>query len=82
MSKFITEEERRYLSAVITPFFDKVDYIEKSVDYFSDKVCIHISCRPYGDIWLMPFDDGEQYKGIKREKFYKPKDLGLERTIL
>lgn len=81
----LDEEEKKYLSAVIKPFRDKVKYIKKVNMYFScnenyeyilselggkDKGVINTFTLPY-------FPKGSMYKGMKAGKRYTLEELGL-----
>ena len=73
--EILDEEEKEYLSNVIKPFRDKVEYIVK------------FDCLPeeYISIWLpehettdLPcFKRGTMYKGMEIEKKYTLEELGL-----
>lgn len=72
----LDDAEKQYLSAVIKPFKNRVKYIKK-VRYTSEEyIEIELDndeymCFPY-------FKKGKMYKGMKRNKEYSLKDLGLE----
>lgn len=70
-------EERKYLSNVIKPFREEVDYIVK--DTFKEKELIVIAYKdPTQYITALPcFKKGTMYKGMKVNKGYSLKELGL-----
>ena len=68
------DAERRYLSAVIRPFRNKVEYIEK----------VDVACEEYIHIqlnkawaFLPHFRTGTMYKGMKPNHGYTLEELGL-----
>lgn len=70
----LDDAERKYLSAVIRPFRDRVKYIEK----------IECACEEYihiqlnGDWTILPhFRTGTMYKGMKPDHKYTLEELGL-----
>lgn len=70
----LDDAERRYLSAVIRPFRNKVEYIEK----------VDVACEEYIHIQLnkawafLPyFRTGTMYKGMKPYHGYTLEELGL-----
>lgn len=80
----LDEEEKKYLSAVIKPFRDRVIYIKK--------IDIYLGCNKdaeyiFGDLgnendavdaFLLPyFPKGTMYKGMETEKKYTLEELGL-----
>ena len=67
--------ERKYLSGVIRPFRNKIDFIKKVNDYDCEE-CISIFLNDY-QIDLPPFKKGSMYKGMKSGKEYTLEDLGL-----
>lgn len=74
--KILTEKEKAYLSAVIKPFREKVEYVYK--------ICLEIDKREYLEISLengvvsFPyFEKGTMYKGMEGNKQYTLKELGL-----
>ena len=75
----LTDKEREYLSAVIKPFRDKVEFIIKrsfttattgkveyiGIDLEKDDVCLPI------------FEKGKYYQGLELEREYDLEELGL-----
>lgn len=74
--EILDEEEKEYLSAIIKPFKDRDTYIVKRESCF-DKYFLRISVD---DMWTdFPyFEKDTMYKGMKLNKKYSLKDLGLE----
>ena len=74
----LDEVEKRYLSNVIKPFRNKIEYIAK---YNDDREYISITYKDLnGGTFSMAFpsyDDGTMYKGMELNKRYTLKDLGL-----
>lgn len=72
----LDNEEKEYLSVVITPFKDKVKYIAK----YGDSRLEFISIKLVGDsAMLFPyFNKNTMYKGMELEKQYTLKELGLD----
>lgn len=72
----LDDEEKEYLSVVITPFKDKVKYIAK----YGDSRLEFISIKLVGDsAMLFPyFNKNTMYKGMELEKQYTLKELGLD----
>lgn len=70
----LTDEEKAYLSAVIKPFREEVETIEKTS--FSGYEQLQISD---GDtIMAFPcFEKGTMYKGMEKDRDYTLKELGL-----
>ena len=72
--QILDDAERRYLSAVIRPFRNKVEYIEK----------VDVACEEYIHIqlnkawaFLPHFRTGTMYKGMKPNHGYTLEELGL-----
>ena len=72
----LTPNERDYLSAVIRPFRDRVQYITK-VKYNDGKCFIRISIDKDNDIDLPSFDESTMYTGLGRSYYYTLGELGL-----
>ena len=70
----LTKEEKDYLSAVIKPFRDKVQYIAK-YSYASEWITIKIIDD--SKLNFPFFERGTMYKGMKEDKEYTLKELGL-----
>ena len=76
------EKEKEYLSAVIKPFKDRVCYIQKVKTTNSDNQFIFIRVKRYDceeneDIDLPYFKANTMYKGMKVDRCYTLKELGL-----
>ena len=72
--EILDETEKRYLSNVIKPFRDKVKAIEK-VSYAREFIKIYIK---EDEPTILPyFEKGTMYKGMKENKEYTLKELGL-----
>lgn len=72
--EILDEEEKEYLSAVIRPFKDRVDYIEK-VENILEYIAIDLN----NERLSFPFfDKGTMYKGMESNKKYTLKELGLD----
>lgn len=74
----LTEEEKTYLKAVMEPFKDRVNYLEKytRLGNGTEYVGFIIDNRTLL-IDLPDFESGTKYKGMKLSKSYTPKELGL-----
>ena len=80
--QILDDEERRYLSAVIRPFRDRVQYIAKA---FADDACVYrINCYIFihfndgsDDMDFPVFHESKMYKGMKSDKAYTLEELGL-----
>ena len=72
----LDKEEKEYLSNMIKPFKDRINYIYKQEwDYEKETICINYD----GDdeVALPDFKKGAMYKGMKLEEEYTLKELGL-----
>lgn len=82
--EILDEQEKEYLSAVIKPFKKRVIRIEKVKTLYNDSEFINIvlySSVTHGNeesISLPYFKKGKMYKGMKPDKAYSLKDLGLD----
>lgn len=72
----LDETEKRYLAGAIRPFRDKVEYIKKHLSA-SAKEFIEISIKENISIVLPYFEKGTMYKGMKADREYTLKELGL-----
>lgn len=72
--EILDETEKRYLSNVIKPFRDKVKAIKK-ISYSREFIRIYI--KEDEPIILPYFEKGTMYKGMKENKEYTLKELGL-----
>ena len=74
----LDEAERKYLSSVIRPFKNKVEYIIKYKSYdFKDKEYICILVKDNLMISLPCFKRNLMYKGMDLNKEYTLEELGL-----
>lgn len=69
-------KEKEYLSAVIRPFKGRVDYIKKFDITGKEFICIYL--KNDEDIDFPYFKKGTLYKGMKLDKRYTLKELGLD----
>ena len=79
--QILDDAERRYLSAVIRPFRDRVQYIEKMFEdhLLGDQNCylfIRFNDGNY-DMNFPVFRESIMYKGMERYKKYTLEELGL-----
>lgn len=72
----LDDAEKEYLSAVIRPFKDKVEYICKTADYDGEYIAIGILND--SEIILPYFEKGTMYKGMEANKEYTLKELSLD----
>ena len=68
--------EKNYLSNIIKPFRDRIDYIAK-INLSHRREYILIKMKNYELISLPFFAAGTMYKGMENDKDYTIKDLGL-----
>ena len=73
--EILDEEEKEYLSNVIKPFRDKVEYIVKKI--FENEEYIKIVIKNDGCLSFPNFKKGTMYKGMEIEKKYTLEELGL-----
>lgn len=73
--QILDNTEKRYLKNVIKPFKNRVISISKKSCF--DKEYIHIELPDNDSILLPYFKKNIMYKGMKREKKYTLKELGL-----
>ncbi len=72
------EVERKYLSDVISPFRDRVNYISKETDIIDDYETIHICYDKKERLLIFPmFKKNSVYKGMKLNKEYTLEELEL-----
>lgn len=75
--EILDDTEREYLNNVIKPFRNKVNCINKDISFFGEEfICIEIKNEP--DIFLPYFKKNTMYKGMKKNKKYSLKELGLD----
>ena len=76
----LIEKEKEYLSSIISPFRNRVEYISK-YDYRSKYEYIKIKYNEIYDaqfsINLPCFEKGTMYTGMKVDKTYSLRELGL-----
>ena len=72
--EILDETEKRYLANIIRPFREKVGYIIKYEDTFREYIAIILKNE---HISLPFFHKGTMYKGMKEDKEYTLKELGL-----
>ena len=74
----LTDEEKEYLSTVLKPFRNEIDYIYKCSTYRGEKEYIAISFKKITrDMFFPEYPTGTMYKGMIRNKEYSLDDLGL-----
>lgn len=74
--EILDDVEKEYLSAVIRPFKDKVEYICKTADYDGEYITIGMV---KDSTMLFPyFKKNTMYKGMEADKEYTLKELGLD----
>ena len=80
----LNEKEKEYLSAVIKPFRDRVEYIKKIDMYLGCNKDVEYIFGDLGnkddavDAFLLPyFPKGSMYKGMETDKKYTLEELGL-----
>lgn len=74
----LTEKEKAYLSAVIKPFREDVEWIEKIERYDGENEFIHITVKRNEDCCELPaFKKGTMYKGMEANKAYTLEELWL-----
>lgn len=72
----LTEKEKAYLSAVIKPFRNDVEYIEKCI-FSTGAEYIRICLTEDETVNFPNFKRGTMYKGMETSKIYTLEDLGL-----
>ena len=75
--KILDEEEKKYLSAVIRPFKNRIKTITKRKRVIGGKSYIRIYLKNDDTSCLPDFDTNTMYKGMKEDKEYTLKELGL-----
>ena len=74
----LSDKEREYLSAVIKPFRDKVDYVKKYSFEDGEKESIGISFKKDNGYFSFPvFKKGTMYEGMYPYREYTLEELGL-----
>lgn len=77
-TKILNETEKEYLKAVIKPFKNKVKSICKLEGFRMDTEYLTIYFEDNYNIGFPDFEIGTMYKGMKRDKEYTLKELGLD----
>lgn len=72
----LTEKEKAYLSVVIKPFREKVEYVYKKCSEIDKREYLEISLEN-GVISFPYFEKGKMYKGMEVDKKYTLEELGL-----
>lgn len=72
--EILDETEKKYLASIIKPFRNKVESIRKKA---SNKEFISIELKDEASIDFPYFKKGTMYKGMKENKEYTLKELGL-----
>lgn len=75
-NKILDEAEKRYLRAVIRPFKDRVEYINKQAGHGGQEF-IHIDISYFDSVNLPYFEKGTMYKKMGLSKKYTVEELGL-----
>ena len=76
IKEILDEVEKRYLKAVIKPFKDKIKNIAKRT--LDDRLCYIFIDLGGDDVVLPNFKKGTMYNGMKENKEYTLKELGLD----
>ena len=72
----LTDKEKAYLSAVIKPFRNDVEYIEKRI-FSTGAEYIRICLTEDETVNFPNFKRGTMYKGMEKDRDYTLKELGL-----
>ena len=75
--QILDEEEKKYLSAVIKPFRDRITYISKEQTLGETKERIIIKYDNDSRTALPFFEKGKKYIGMEIDNEYTLKELGL-----
>lgn len=73
---FLDTVEKRYLENLLRPFKDRVTYVVK-VNDFEQQQYLRIYLGKLESFYLPFFEKNTMYKGMKAEKNYTLKELGL-----
>lgn len=76
VEQILDDAEKRYLSAVIKPFRDRVQYIRKYKSNSSEEF-IYITFTDSTDMDFPNFTRGTMYKGMEVGRKYTLEELGL-----
>lgn len=74
--KILDEKEKAYLSAVIKPFREDIEYIEKRI-FSTGAEYIRIYLTEDETVNFPNFKRGTMYKGVEANKAYTLEELGL-----
>ncbi len=72
----LTDKEKAYLSVVIKPFREKVEYVYKKCSEIDEREYLEISLEN-GVISFPYFEKGTMYKGMELDEPYTLEELGL-----
>lgn len=75
--QILDDAERRYLSAVIKPFRDKVLNVGKFINIATEEEYIAIDIGEERNMVFPDFEANTMYKGMILRRWYTPEDLGL-----
>lgn len=77
--QILDDVERRYLSTVIRPFRNRVEYIVKSSSWCNrDHCCIKVGFHDLSDDMKFPLlREDDMYKGMELDRNYSLEELGL-----
>lgn len=73
-NEILDEVEKRYLRAVIRPFKGQIKYIRKTYGFMGEYIDIELT---NDNISFPYFETNTMYKGMKIDKHYTLKELGL-----
>lgn len=73
----LDEAEKKYLGNIVRPFRDKIDGIKKECGRTTENIKILTKEDMPLHIVLPPFTIGTMYKGMRIEKIYTLKELGI-----
>lgn len=79
--QILDDTEREYLKMIFEPFHEKVNYVEKIRNRFTDtnghrKESLFVSLRG-GQFCFPSFDEGKMYSGMELDKKYNFYELGI-----
>lgn len=78
VEEILDEKEREYLSYVIRPFRDRVEYIAKYKSIYDEsKLYIVIGLKDEYYMTFPFFKEGTMYKGMELKRGYTLEELGL-----
>ena len=73
----LTEEERKYLSVVIKPYKEDIEYIVKLGGVVTNNEFLFISVKDSGYLNFPLYEKGTMYRGLKLDKEYTLEELDL-----